>query len=149
MYVQARLVLGALLHPYRQSSDAIPGHIHEAFDELLRHLDLWPGETVEDAEPRLLTAISALGNARWPAAEQRLSPFVNSTSTVTSRAALDALIRLPPLSQKTYAQLDGLKNDSLWRNRSMFGGFCTSCDKLSNLLQTSAKSRKNCGLHRP
>ena len=37
-------VLGALLHPYRKTEDAKPGHAQESFDALLSHLDLEPGQ---------------------------------------------------------------------------------------------------------
>jgi hypothetical protein len=110
---QARLVLGALLHPYRKHKTK-PAHIEESLKALLGHLD--------DADAKadglgVTNAIAALGNSRWAAAEEHISPYIASKDRYVSHGAIDALSNLRSINNQTEQRLAQLIHDPEWRDR--------------------------------
>jgi hypothetical protein len=115
---QALHVLGGLLHPFEklETTEKLPNYASEAFETLMNLLRTQ--DASEDGD-ELVVAINALGNSRWKANEQAVRKHAaRHDNSWIQHSALDALIKMPKLSNETYHHLATFVSDHDWRNKS-------------------------------
>jgi hypothetical protein len=115
---QALHVLGGLLHPFEklEITEKLPDYASEAFETLMNLLRTQ--DASEDGD-ELVIAINALGNSRWKANERAVRKHAaRHDNSWIQHSALDALTKMPKLSNETIHHLSTFVSDHDWRNKS-------------------------------